>query len=64
MIFEVVDPDMYIDYLGIFYDNLDKTALGAFQTTARACFMGLAVVMNEQVGPHKDVGDLRDGWGP
>lgn len=43
----------------IIYDNLDKTALGAFQTTARVCFMGLAVVMNERVGSHKNVDDLR-----
>lgn len=33
-----------------------------FQTTARACFIGIVEMMNERLGPHKDFSNLRDGW--
>lgn len=62
MIFEGVDRAVYHFYLQAFERFLQQTPLDMFQTTERACFTGLAIVHNERVQPHRDVGDHRHGW--
>lgn len=61
-LFEGIDLQAYNKYRQTYDAWWEDTALAVVCTTTRACFLGTAVVGNKRVGPHKDVGDRRDGW--
>lgn len=58
----MLDHNAYHQYLRVFRHQLNLTALDVLHATRRACFMGIAVNLNNSVIPHKDVTDFRDGW--
>lgn len=62
LLFRGVDIEVYTSYLINYNDWLDETPLRILQMSNRACFAGLALLRNTQVGPHKDSGDIKDGW--
>ena len=62
LLFEAIDQDAFNRYRQAYEGWLNETALPMIHTTTRACFLGMAVVVNKRVGPHKDVGDVRDRW--
>jgi hypothetical protein len=62
LLFEAIDSNAFNQYRQAYEGWLKETALPMIHTTTRACFLGMAVVVNKRVGPHKDVGDVRDGW--
>jgi len=62
VLFQCLDKDKYFEYLDNYEEYLKRTELGLIQVTPRACFLGLAVLRNARVAPHKDSGDVKDGW--
>ncbi|KAI9769841.1 MAG: hypothetical protein M1840_003835 [Geoglossum simile] len=62
LLFEAVDKPQYIRYHRNYSDFASKSPLRLFQTTHRACFLGLALLRNLQVEPHKDISDIKDGY--
>lgn len=49
-------------YRSNYESQCKASALGQFRVSNRSCFHCLAVLVNAQVGPHKDSGDVREGW--
>lgn len=62
ILFQGVDEPAYNAYRRN-YEELQKTTqLEWLKTSERCCWLGLAVLSNLQVEPHKDRSDAKDGW--
>ena len=62
--FKALDPDKWEEYHSC-YQRLRKTGeLRHLDQGASdlGCFLGHALLINSYVDPHKDVGDVKDGW--
>ena len=62
ILFLATDPQAYATYFNNFRKTAATTAWDIFATSRRACFHGLAVLRNLQVGRHKDKRDRKRGW--
>ena len=62
LLFGAIDRDSWTQYHTNYNCILQDTALKAIHTSGRACFLGLSVVVNMALGPHKDSNDVKDGW--
>lgn len=64
MLFEALDSDAFQHYRDTYNSWLQRKncGLSAIHTCGRACFLGLALLRNLRVSPHKDSRDARDGW--
>lgn len=61
-LFQEVDPRVYEQYRRNYDLQSRASALGQFKVSNRSCFHCLAVLVNAQVGPHKDSNDVKEGW--
>lgn len=62
ILFLATDPQAYATYFNNFRKTAAATAWDIFATSRRACFHGLAILRNLQVGRHKDKRDRKRGW--
>ena len=62
-IFQEVDPWAYHVYRANFHHWASKWEfMKGHYISARCCFLSMAVLVNQQVLPHRDGGDVEDGW--
>jgi hypothetical protein len=61
-LFEPLDPGLYQRYREDYTTWLHKSTLGAIHTCNRTCFLGMALLINLRVEPHKDKQDVKEGW--
>jgi hypothetical protein len=62
-LFGEIDADVHRQYQASFTSwLLDCTEARLLKVSKRACFMNLAVLVNAQVGPHKDHCNVKYGW--
>jgi hypothetical protein len=62
ILFASVDRELYQKYFDTYNAWCKNKIYQVFQVADRACFLGLAVLRNARVGPHKDNNDIKDGW--
>ena len=60
MLLEALDNEMYERYHAVKEQHRDLS--GGIYQSSRGCFAGQALLINKNVGPHKDHNDLPDGW--
>ena len=62
-IFQEIDPWAYQKYRE-FYDHYAEKwpFMKLHKTSGRCCFLQTAILINQHVFPHRDGGDLKEGW--
>ncbi|MCJ1386259.1 hypothetical protein MMC17_009385 [Xylographa soralifera] len=60
--FEKIDPSMYGKYHKRYTDLANADELGPLRQSSQGAFTGLVLLLNINVGPHKDRGDVKYGW--
>ncbi|ELR04254.1 hypothetical protein GMDG_09009, partial [Pseudogymnoascus destructans 20631-21] len=62
-LFQEIDPRAYQQYRQNYLGECAATPeLEVFKFSNRSCWHCLAILINAQVGPHKDNHDVLDGW--
>jgi hypothetical protein len=62
ILFASVDEELYQKYLATFNAWCKNKIYQVFQVANQACFLGLAVLRNARVRPHKNNNDVKIGW--
>ncbi|MCJ1399612.1 hypothetical protein MMC11_002814 [Xylographa trunciseda] len=62
MWFEQIDPVEYGKYHKCYTDLANADKLGPLHQSPQGAFTGLVLLLNINVGPHKDSGDVKCGW--
>ncbi|MCJ1430964.1 hypothetical protein MMC27_000314 [Xylographa pallens] len=60
--FEKIDPSMYEKYHKCYTELANADKLGPLFQSCQGAFTGLVLLLNINVGPHKDSGDVKCGW--
>ena len=61
-LFELLNPKNYERYRAHYRELQATTNLHLFNTTAKNCFLGFAMLIGLKCNPHKDMNDVMDGW--
>ncbi|KAI9704116.1 MAG: hypothetical protein M1836_006977 [Candelina mexicana] len=64
ILFELLDPKNYRRYHTNYKGFAKHLPFPDMDTTERACWLGMALLFNKRCGPHKDHGDVLDGFVP
>ena len=62
MWFEKIDPSMYEKYHKCYAELANADKLGPLCQSCQGAFTGLVLLLNINVAPHKDSGDVKCGW--
>ncbi|MCJ1392007.1 hypothetical protein MMC18_004874 [Xylographa bjoerkii] len=62
MWFEKIDPIRYEEYHKCYTDLANADELGPLRQSCQSAFTGMVLLLNINVDPHKDSGDVKDGW--
>ena len=62
LFFERVDPQAFRVYQSAYEQVLNLTSLSAYHYSGKAAFLAHALLRNLTVEPHKDRGDVKEGW--
>lgn len=59
---EALDPEAWARYDACYKKLADEGKLGIRHQSLRPCYTGIAVLINMAVHPHRDSGDVKNGW--
>ena len=62
MWFEKIDPSMFKEYHECHSNLANAGVLGPLRQSSHTAYLGMALLLNYSVSPHKDRGDVKLGW--
>lgn len=61
-LFRACCPDAFQEYEDIYMRAIDRGGTGDISVSDQPVFCTMAILRNCQVDPHKDAGDIKNGW--